>query len=125
MPQSDGQNSRADPEHEAICRKCGKCCRRKVLVGGRVIYMEDYCRYLDTATMLCRVYERRFKVNPACKTVSAAIRMGILPAGCPYVKDIPDYVPPIEDWDSPEAENVISRFAGEQQSPGDLTGPED
>ncbi|MBN1809202.1 MAG: hypothetical protein JW909_09045 [Planctomycetes bacterium] len=110
-----------DEAHEALCRKCGKCCRRKVLVGRRVVYMQDYCRFLDTSTMLCRIYERRFQLNPSCKTVSAAIRMGILPADCPYVQGVKDYVPPVEDWDSAEADGILDGFTRESRPSGDLT----
>jgi len=81
---------------ESICRRCGRCCAVKIVVEGRVIYTRDMCRHLDPHTGLCTVYEWRHQVNPECADMSEAIRAGLLPADCPYVADIPDYVGPIE-----------------------------
>jgi hypothetical protein len=81
---------------EAVCRRCGQCCHAKIIVEGEVIYSPFPCRYLDEQTRLCTVYERRFEANPDCLTVDEAIRLGALPADCPYVRDLPDYVPPRE-----------------------------
>lgn len=79
---------------ESVCRKCGRCCYAKLIVDGEVVYTPFPCKYLDLETNLCKVYERRHEVNPECLTVEQGIEMGIFPADCPYVKDIPGYKPP-------------------------------
>ncbi len=33
-------------------------------------------------------------MNPECISVEEGIRLGVFPADCPYVRDLPDYVPP-------------------------------
>jgi hypothetical protein len=52
----------------------------------------------------------RFTVHPGCKTMPEAIEMGILPADCAYVQGIEGYVPPIEDWNSPEADKAFEQL---------------
>jgi len=59
-----------------------------------VVYTPFPCPQLDTATRLCTVYERRREVNPECIPVEEGIRLGVFPGDCPYVRDLPDYVPP-------------------------------
>ena len=98
-------------EREAVCKKCGNCCRKKTQIGKKVIYLPYWCQYLDTTTRLCRVYSRRHEVHPGCKTIDEAIKMGILPADCAYVQGLKDYKAPVEDWDSPEAAAILSQFA--------------
>jgi len=61
-----------------------------------VIYTTDMCRYLDPQTRLCTVYDQRHQINPECAAMREAVRAGLLPADCPYVRDVPDYVAPIE-----------------------------
>ena len=87
-------------EDESLCRKCGRCCYAKTIVEGRVIQTHVPCRYLDTVTNLCTMYERRHEVNPHCLTVREGIEQGVFPADCPYVQGIEGYVPPIqlEEW---------------------------
>ena len=77
------------------CRRCGRCCAVKLIVDDTVIYTDEYCRYLDPQTRTCTVYERRHEVNPECLPLEEAVRMRLLPADCPFVADVPDYVPPI------------------------------
>jgi uncharacterized cysteine cluster protein YcgN (CxxCxxCC family) len=52
---------------EALCKQCGLCCYDWELRRGKlIIHKESPCPYLDTATKLCTVYERRFRVCPEC-----------------------------------------------------------
>ena len=52
---------------EGLCKRCGLCCYDWELRRGKlVIHRESPCPYLDTATKLCTVYERRFRVCPEC-----------------------------------------------------------
>ncbi len=82
--------------HEALCRRCGRCCFRKLLLDDRVIYLDTPCQHLDPETRLCTVYERRSEVNPDCICVEDGVRRGVFPADCPYVAGIPGYRPPQE-----------------------------
>jgi len=86
------------PEHEALCRRCGRCCYVKMIIAGRVITTTRPCPYLDVETKLCTVYERRFEVNPRCLDVESGVKWGVFPADCPYVADLPDYVPAEDGW---------------------------
>jgi len=86
-------------DREAICRRCGRCCYAKLLVGDQVIYTDTPCAYLDVETRLCTVYDRRHEVNPDCLDIEEGIRRGVFPADCPYVADIPGYRPPVENTD--------------------------
>jgi hypothetical protein len=46
------------------------------------------CRYLDTATGLCTVYNRRFELNPDCRkvTILNAKFDRLMPPSCGYVR---------------------------------------
>ncbi|HPD15444.1 MAG TPA: hypothetical protein PLE19_10865 [Planctomycetota bacterium] len=80
-----------DPD---LCRRCGRCCYAKLILNGEIVYTPFPCPYLDEATRLCTVYERRHAVNPDCLPVEMGIRLGVFPPDCPYVSSLPDYVPP-------------------------------
>ncbi len=83
------------PEMSAdVCQRCGRCCYAKLIINGEIVYTPFPCPHLDVATRLCTVYERRHEVNPECIPVEMGIRLGVFPGDCPYVRDIPDYVPP-------------------------------
>lgn len=76
------------------CRKCGRCCYAKLILDGEVVYTPFPCSHLDEETRLCTIYERRHELNPQCLAVEVGIRLGVFPADCPYVRGLPDYVPP-------------------------------
>jgi len=97
----------SSPEREALCRRCGRCCYEKIVVGGHVFTTRTPCPYLDTASNLCRVYARRHEVNPRCLTVEQGIAWGVFPADCPYVKDLEDYLPAEEGWLDDDLVNLI------------------
>lgn len=77
-----------------LCLRCGRCCYAKLIIDGEVVYTPFPCPHLDAATRLCTVYERRHEVNPECITLEEGIRLGVFPGDCPYVRGLPDYVPP-------------------------------
>lgn len=80
---------------ESICKRCGRCCYEKVEFEGRVYYTDQPCEHLDLETRLCRIYERRSELRPGCARLDEEkLRAGILPADCPYVRDIEDYPAP-------------------------------
>ena len=85
-------------EHEALCRRCGRCCYEKLTVDGHVFTRRKPCPYLNAKTNLCTIYEQRFKKNPRCLTVPQGIKLGVFPADCPYVRGLPDYLPAEKGW---------------------------
>jgi uncharacterized cysteine cluster protein YcgN (CxxCxxCC family) len=99
---------------ESLCRRCGRCCYRKLLVGDRIYYLDVPCPYLDTETRLCTVYERRHEVNPDCLDVEEGIRIGVFPADCPYVQGLEDYAPPVESPDPAFIAEEIARLEAEE-----------
>jgi len=86
------------PDHEALCRRCGRCCYEKLILDSHVFTTRAPCAFLDTRTNLCTVYDRRFEANPRCLSVEEGIRYGVFPADCPYVRDLPDYHPAVDGW---------------------------
>ncbi len=76
-------------EWEDICARCGKCCYEKVDLGaGEICYTDETCKYLDTETNLCTVYERRHEVEPDCISLTEHLVRTLhwLPEDCAYVK---------------------------------------
>ena len=52
---------------EALCEQCGLCCFEKIEDDhGTIFFTSTPCRYLDVHTRRCRIYERRFEINPSC-----------------------------------------------------------
>ena len=86
--------------HEALCRRCGKCCYRKIIIGRTVAITPFPCEHLDTETSACTVYARRHEVNPRCLSVPEGLKRSAFPADCPYVASFaPEgYQPPLENW---------------------------
>ena len=97
--------------HEALCRRCGRCCYEKFIVDGSVFTRRTPCPHLDVQTHLCTVYERRFQVNPRCLDVEQGIQFGVFPASCPYVRGLRDYKPSEEGWLEEEVARQIERGA--------------
>lgn len=100
--------------HEALCRRCGRCCFHKLLIGDTVVYTDVPCPYLDIDSRLCRVYEKRHEVNPDCLTVEEGIKRGVFPADCPYVKGLAGYRAPIEDTDPELLKKLLAESGTEE-----------
>jgi len=86
--------------HEARCLRCGRCCYKKIIIGDTVFYTPFPCRFLDVESRLCKVYGNRHLTNPGCLSVAEGIAKGVFPSDCPYVRDLGDYVPPVEEWNA-------------------------
>ena len=74
-------------EWELLCDGCGKCCLNKLEMGGKIYFTCVRCRFLDTNSCLCRIYENRFEKVPDCRNVNLkAIREKPrwLPKTCAY-----------------------------------------
>ena len=79
---------------------------------------EGACQYLDPETKLCTIYDQRHEINPSCLRVEQGIELGVFPADCPYVADLPHYVPPAEAELDADTLRLID--AGQITGPGDL-----
>ena len=56
---------------EALCDRCGLCCFDKFEDdNGNIFFTQTPCRYLDIVSRLCKIYERRFEINPECVKLS-------------------------------------------------------
>lgn len=71
---SPAMSNRNDAETtwEALCHQCGRCCFEKIENDdGTVFFTATPCRYLDVVSRHCKVYERRFAINPDCIGLTA------------------------------------------------------
>jgi len=72
---------------DTICNQCGRCCLEKLEDSrGRIIYTDDACKYLDLETRRCKIFERRFEINPDCiqLTPELVATLRWLPKDCAY-----------------------------------------
>ena len=52
---------------ESTCSRCGLCCFEKIEdESGTIFFTATPCRYLDPVSRDCKIYERRFEINPDC-----------------------------------------------------------
>lgn len=82
----------SEPTWEQRCLRCGVCCFEKIEDEcGRIFFTQTPCRYLDIHTRECKVYHRRFKVNPECVKLTPALVKSLnwLHDECGYVRDLP------------------------------------
>ena len=76
---------------ESLCTNCGSCCYEKEFNEDLIfINMEKPCKYLDTCTKSCTIYDDRLKKNERCDKVNIfhALFNPYLPYHCGYVKKI-------------------------------------
>lgn len=74
---------------ESLCEQCGLCCFEKIEdESGTIFFTQTPCRYLDVVTRKCKVYKRRFVINPECVKLSPELVREIrwLHDGCGYRK---------------------------------------
>ena len=75
-------------EWESLCDNCGLCCLHSVQDGktGKINLLAVACRYLDTSTCRCLVYNDRFKNVQDCEMLSPNDigRIKKLPYTCAY-----------------------------------------
>ena len=82
----DGDNEQT---WEAICEQCGLCCFEKIEnENGTIFFTSTPCRYLDITTRQCKIYDRRFDINPECVklTPETVRKIRWLHDECGYVK---------------------------------------
>ena len=109
---------------EERCRRCGRCCVSKVIIGGEVHFTPFFCRHLDMKTQLCTIYDHRHELNPDCLSVEEGILLGVFPADCPYVARYPHYRPPHEEYTEVRSLFDLLREVDEDRSrPSASSGP--
>lgn len=80
---------------ESLCRRCGRCCYEKLEFEGEIYYTDQPCPHLDLENRQCHIYPDRATLHPECALLTPeVVSKGWLPADCPYVADLKDYVPP-------------------------------
>ena len=75
-------------EWESLCDNCGVCCLHKIQDEdtGKVKVIAVSCRFLNTSTCRCSVYEDRRQKKPECRILSPEkiSPMKRLPYTCAY-----------------------------------------
>jgi uncharacterized protein len=79
----------SDKEWEELCSRCCTCCFEKIEDdSGNIFFTGTPCRYLDIDTRMCKIYERRFEINPECVKLSPALveQLPWLHEQCSYIR---------------------------------------
>jgi uncharacterized cysteine cluster protein YcgN (CxxCxxCC family) len=80
-------NTTEDARWDELCKRCGRCCFEKLEDGrGKIIYTQTACRYLDVESRRCKIFERRFEINPSCVKLTPELVPALhwLPSDCGY-----------------------------------------
>jgi len=83
----------AENAWEALCERCGLCCFEKIEDdSGTIFFTRTPCRYLDVVSRECRIYERRFAINPECVKLTPELvgELTWLHDECAYRKGLKD-----------------------------------
>jgi uncharacterized cysteine cluster protein YcgN (CxxCxxCC family) len=92
----------SEPEWEALCDGCGRCCLFKFEdTDTREIAIDNIaCAFLDEITCRCMIYEKRLAINPECRQITPRNVNALfwLPETCGYRLlaqglDLPDWHP--------------------------------
>ncbi|MGB9079841.1 MAG: YkgJ family cysteine cluster protein [Desulfuromonadaceae bacterium] len=82
-----GDNS----DWDSRCKQCGSCCFEKIEdERGNIFYMQSACRFLDVVTRRCKIFERRFEINPSCIQLTPELvpTLRWLPRDCGYHRKV-------------------------------------
>lgn len=78
----------SQPEWESLCDGCARCCLHKLEDDdtGEVYYTDIHCRYMETDSCRCAVYQHRQEKVPTCVwlTPKQAEQFFWLPETCAY-----------------------------------------
>ena len=72
---------------DSRCKQCGECCFEKIEDDrGNIFYTRMACRFLDVVTRKCKIFERRFEINPSCIKLTPELveTLRWLPRDCGY-----------------------------------------
>jgi uncharacterized cysteine cluster protein YcgN (CxxCxxCC family) len=86
-----------DPDWDSRCLQCGRCCFEKIEdERGNIFYTQTACRFLDVSSRRCKIFARRFEINPSCiKLTRELVRtLSWLPRNCGYQHPPGEAVPP-------------------------------
>ena len=90
--------------HESKCRRCGECCRRKVIWKGQHVIMDFHCPAYDVDRHECMVYSWRqtpeaqaLRCGERCVSPAEGMPMRCYPATCAYAAE--GYDGPVYDKD--------------------------
>lgn len=78
----------SEPEWEALCDGCGKCCLHKLIDDDtdELYYTDVACKLLDTEAVRCQDYSNRHEQVPGCLAFNAGNvpELYWLPQTCAY-----------------------------------------
>ena len=85
-----------------LCNKCpvsirGRCCyfSTEIIDNNqnhmKISLSKHPCKYLNTKTGRCKVYKKRYEMNPNCLTIKEMILIGTIHKECLYVKNNQEY----------------------------------
>ncbi len=77
-----------DEEWEAVCTRCGQCCRLKLEDedSGDIFYTDIVCRYFNHENCHCTCYEERCSKVPSCLKLNPynISELAWIPETCAY-----------------------------------------
>jgi uncharacterized cysteine cluster protein YcgN (CxxCxxCC family) len=76
-----------EAQWDSLCKQCGRCCFEKIEdERGNIFYTQTPCRYLDVVSRRCKIFERRFTINPGCVKLTPELvpTLRWLPRDCGY-----------------------------------------
>jgi uncharacterized cysteine cluster protein YcgN (CxxCxxCC family) len=76
-----------DPDWDSRCKRCGRCCFEKIEdERGNIFYTQTACRFLDVNSRECKIFVRRFEINPSCIKLTPELVQSLrwLPRDCGY-----------------------------------------
>ncbi len=76
-----------NPDWDSRCLQCGRCCFEKIEDDrGTIFYTQTACRFLDVISRRCKIFERRFEINPSCVKLTPELVQTLrwLPRDCGY-----------------------------------------
>ncbi len=79
--------SKEDADWDSRCLQCGRCCFEKIENDrGTIFYTQTACRFLDVISRECKIFERRFEINPSCIKLTPELVQTLrwLPRECGY-----------------------------------------
>jgi len=82
-----GNSAAENADWDSRCKQCGRCCFEKIEdERGNIFYTQTACRFLDVVSRECKIFERRFEINPSCIKLTPELVQTLrwLPRDCGY-----------------------------------------
>lgn len=93
------------------------------MIIGRTTYITPFpCKYLNTHTNMCTIYDQRHEIYPECLSMEAGFKHKAFPADCTYIPTMApkDYKPAREDRDWSREWQEFESFADDLDAPHDI-----